>query len=466
MANFQSPTPPSPTPSSQQVLTIGAGTARLAAARAIATAGFSVTVLEARNRTGGRIHTIRDPKLAVPIELGAEFIHGRPPETFQLVQEAPLRICELPQRHWQIHDSLLIKSAEFFSDLMEVMNGMERIKDGDLSFRDYLNQYCKNASDQTRSAATMFVEGFNAARDDIISVRSLVQQNQAEDQIEGDRQFRILNGYQSLVSYLEGEAHSAGARVLLNSIVKEIRWSPNSVSVTVDGTNETHIFQAHCVVITLPLAVLQADLEEPAAVRFIPALPEKTNAMRFLRMGEVLKINLIFREAFWEQLKLDSKEGRQSLIDFSFIHCTDEKIPTWWTQLPVRTSMLVGWTGGAMAEQWTDCDDQKIVEAGLSSLSKILRIPKSRIENLLLSSHFHNWSRDPFTRGAYSYAAVGGYDAPAELAKSVADTLFFAGEATNTSGHMGTVHGAIATGIRAAREAVASLGRRSQETKP
>jgi len=449
------------------VLIIGAGVAGLAAARAIGTAGFSVTVLEARDRTGGRIHTIRDPKLPVPIELGAEFVHGRPRETFELARDANLLLCELPQRHWQIHNNLLIKSAEFFSDLMDVMNRMANIKDGDLSFRDYLNQHCRNASDQTKSAATMFVEGFNAARDDTISVRSIVQQNQAEDQIDGDRQFRILNGYEGLVSHLENEARAAGVRVLLNSIVKEIRWARNTVRVSVDSNNRIRTFQARCVVITLPLAVLQSDLEETAAVRFIPEIPKKTNAMKFLRMGEVLKINLIFREAFWEQLELDSKEGRQSLMDFSFIHATDEKLPTWWTQLPVRTSMLVGWTGGPSAVQWTDCDDQKIVEAALSSLSNILRITKSQIEGFLLTSHFHNWSRDPFTKGAYSYMAVGGYDAPAELARPVEGTLFFAGEATNTEGHIGTVHGAIATGKRAANEVVASLSqRRSQETKP
>ena len=446
------------TADSREVLILGAGVAGLAAARTIAKAGFSVTVLEARDRTGGRIHTIRDSKLPIPIELGAEFIHGRPPETFDLVKEARLLTCELPQRHWQIHNKLLIKSAEFFSELMDVMEGMDEIKDGDLSFRDYLNEYCKNASDQTKSAATMFVEGFNAADDDTISVRSLVQQNKAEDQIDGDRQFRVLNGYDSLVRYLEDDARAAGARIILNSIVKEVRWAPNAVSVSVDDNNDTNTLQARSVVITLPLSILQSKPEAKAAVRFVPELPEKTNAMKFLRMGEVLKINLIFREPFWEQVELDSKERRESLMDLSFIHASDKTLPTWWTQLPVRTSMLVGWTGGPLAEQGSDCDDQNIVEDGLTSLSEILRMPKSRIEEFLLSSHFHNWSRDPFTNGAYSYMTVGGYDAPAELARPVEDTLFFAGEATNTEGHIVTVHGAIATGLRAAREVLASLG--------
>jgi monoamine oxidase len=340
------------------------------------------------------------------------------------------------------------------------MNGMERIKADDLSFSDYLNQYCKNASNQTRSAATMFVEGFNAARADIISVKSLVHQNEAEGQIDGDRQFRILSGYEGIVKWLESKARAVGARVLLNSIVREVHWKRNLVSVIVDAQNGAATYQAGRVVITLPLSILQSEAKKPAAVLIIPQIPEKTSALKLLRMGRVLKVNLIFREAFWERLELDSKEGRQTLMDFSFIHASDENLPTWWTQLPVRAQMLVGWTGGPRAEQLSDSDNQTIVETALKSFAGILGMPQSRIESFLHASYFHNWSSDPFTRGAYSYAAVGGSNAPAELARPVADTLFFAGEATNSDGHIGTVHGAIATGKRAGREVVASLGKK------
>jgi monoamine oxidase len=72
----------------------------------------------------------------------------------------------------------------------------------------------------------------------------------------------------------------------------------------------------------------------------------------------------------------------------------------------------------------------------------------------LESLYYHDWYGDPFAGGAYSYIPVGGLEAAGLLAAPVADTLFFAGEATNTEGHQGTVHGAIATGLRAAREII------------
>ncbi len=76
----------------------------------------------------------------------------------------------------------------------------------------------------------------------------------------------------------------------------------------------------------------------------------------------------------------------------------------------------------------------------------------ARLQGELESGFTHNWQADPFSRGAYSYALVGGSNAGAELGAAVDKTLFFAGEATDSSGHNGTVHGAIASGKRAAKE--------------
>src|SRR6185436_16282489 len=99
------------------------------------------------------------------------------------------------------------------------------------------------------------------------------------------------------------------------------------------------------------------------------------------------------------------------------------------------------------------CESQDaLTNRGVESLTNIFGISRPVIEEQLEASYTHDWRRDPFSQGGYSYIPVGGLNAPAELAQQVEDTLFFAGEATNTAGHLGTVHGAIATGIRAAQE--------------
>lgn len=86
------------------------------------------------------------------------------------------------------------------------------------------------------------------------------------------------------------------------------------------------------------------------------------------------------------------------------------------------------------------------------SLSHIFSTSKQFLEASLEQFYTHNWHKDPFTAGAYSYIPVGGLDAQSELARPLEDTLFFAGEATNDKGHHATVHGAIATGLRASHE--------------
>ena len=77
---------------------------------------------------------------------------------------------------------------------------------------------------------------------------------------------------------------------------------------------------------------------------------------------------------------------------------------------------------------------------------------QSDLKKLVVAAHTHDWQADPFSCGAYSYAVAGGAEAPRDLAAPIADTLFFAGEATDFTGHHGTVHGALASGVRAAQE--------------
>ena len=141
----------------------------------------------------------------------------------------------------------------------------------------------------------------------------------------------------------------------------------------------------------------------------------------------------------------------------SFISRRAAALPTWWTAYPAIAPQLVGWVGGPAAARLVNQPEHVIIDHALDALADVLGVPRSRIEGALVGTHTHNWHTDPFARGAYSYVTVNGMDAVRTLAAPVADTLFFAGEATNSDGHTGTVHGAIATGRRAARELLRSI---------
>jgi len=126
-------------------------------------------------------------------------------------------------------------------------------------------------------------------------------------------------------------------------------------------------------------------------------------------------------------------------------------VPTWWTSLPVRSPVLVGYVGAVPAEQLLAEDPPSRLERSLVALSEVLAVPRRELEEQLDASASHDWHADPFARGAYSYISVGGNSAPRALARPVDGTLFFAGEATDGA-QIGTVAGALSSGRRAARE--------------
>ena len=226
------------------VIIIGAGAAGLAAARELSAAQLNVIILEARDRIGGRIHTHFDKW---PIELGAEFVHGKPPETLAIAERASLKLQSVPNLHWHLHDGVLIKSYEFWSKVEDVMEEMSRYDGPDQSFDAFLDQY--NRSD-IRSIATLYVEGFHAAHADLISVHGLNKANKAASEIDDEKQFRVESGYIRIAQTLQDEAVSSGATFHFNTIVEEVNWKRNEVTVV---TTTSQRFKARYVLVTLPL---------------------------------------------------------------------------------------------------------------------------------------------------------------------------------------------------------------------
>ncbi len=196
--------------------------------------------------------------------------------------------------------------------------------------------------------------------------------------------------------------------------------------------------------------MLQLPDGAPGAIRFTPAIEEKRAAVAGIVSGPVLKVALRFREVFWEEID----DGRYR--DASFFHSPRTTFSTFWTCMPLRAPLLNAWMGGPKAARLSDSSDAQIIHQAMESLELIFG-GRAHGKLELESAHIHNWQRDPFARGAYSYVSVGNSKARAALAAPLQDTLFFAGEATDTEGEAATVTGALQSGTRAGREVNESL---------
>ena len=429
------------------VLIIGAGAAGLSAAKDLSAAGLTVIVVEAGSRVGGRILTHHDPGESIPLELGAEFIHGKAPELFSIINDAGLRYEEVTTRHWYFESGRLVKSYDFWSQIEKLMEEMKS-EITDKSFEAFLKS--QEVPPRVKTMARTFVEGFHAAQSDRVGINGLMAANQASDQIDGDRLFRLLDGYDGVATVLRDEAISRGIQFKFNTRVVELRWSNNQVEAVCTSDSDG-VLQAQKALITVPLSILKLEPSEQGSIKFLPKLPTlKLEAIRSLDMGAALRIVLRFTHCFWESLKLTGAED-EDLRQLGFIHHPDAALPTWWTTLPEREPILVGWAGGPTARQLLTLSTDELESKAMESLSSMFAIEIGVLRTYLVKSYFHNWQFDPLARGAYSYPTVGGLEHQLNLAKSVEGTLFFAGEATSL-GHFGTVHGAIQSGQRAARE--------------
>jgi monoamine oxidase len=431
---------------SWDVVIIGAGVSGLAAASELRKSGLSVLILDARDHVGGRAWTRHEPDLSAPIELGAEFIHGRAPETFELLREVGKAALDTSGAHWTLRDGKLVQNTEdLFGDIQAALERSNVLKQPDISFEAWLSRSAQyGLSPEAAAMARAFAEGFDAADPARVSAHFIAREWGSGGMLDSP-QFRPLGGYSSVLAALAGALDRENVRLQLQTVVREVRWKRGSVEVDAIFLDQPFSVRAACAIVTLPLGVLQAPAEAAGAVRFVPELDTKRKALEGLVSGPVLKLSLRFRRAFWEELDGGKYEGA------SFFHSAHTAFPTFWTSLPLRAPLLIAWIGGPKAARLSMSDMPDIVRQALESLSTIFAgRPPSEFE--LEAAYLHNWQTDPFARGAYSYIAVGGGDARSTLAAPLEDTLFFAGEATNTEDEAATVTGALQSGERAARE--------------
>ena len=433
---------------SPDVLVLGAGAAGLSAAIDLAGAGLRVEIIEARDRVGGRMFTVVDPVLKHPVELGAEFVHGLAPEIWQLIQEHNLKVTEVDGDLWCSLDDKL-QECNFFAQADKILSSMDD-RAPDETFLNFLaRRFPGDSHKDAKRWATGYVSGFNAADPGLVSVHWLVHSRAADEQIEGDRAFRIAGGYEKIVDIFFHELKHLNVPIHLSTVAESIQWKRGSVEIRATVGKDKTVLSAPRALITLPLGVLQA----PESVRFEPKLPaEKQSALKRLAMGKVVRVTLCFRERFWERLR--GMPDSKSLADVSFLFSRDDLFPTWWTKMPEPLPMITGWAPARSAETLAGLSKDAITGKAVESLSRILQIDQSQVQSQLNTTYFHDWDSDPFSRGAYSYVKAGGEGCQRSVAAPLDGTLFFAGEATDSSGHNGTVHGAIASGRRAAAEMI------------
>jgi monoamine oxidase len=441
-------------PESADVIVIGAGAAGLSAAVELGRTGLSVLILEARDRIGGRIFTRHDPACPYPIELGAEFIHGLSQEIWEPLQQANAKINEVSGQSWCVENGQICV-CEFFEEIDDILKKMDDHAP-DESFLLFLERCCPNAEPRVKQHALGYVSGFNAADPGLVGVHWLVKGMRAEQAIDGERAFRPSRGYEFLIDLLRRKL-AASVSLRTETVVERVRWKPGHAEVTARSRERSSIFVGPRVLITVPLGVLKTPAGESGAIELDPKLPAtKMDALNRVEMGKVIRVVLRFRSRFWEEIS-PPKQSRKSLADMSFLFTQDEWFPTWWTTMPVKAPIITAWAPFRAAERLSGQPSEFVVNRSLETLAASLHVAVDRITTEFEAAYFHDWQNDPFSRGAYSYGKVGADGAQEALAAPVENTLFFAGEATDTTGNNGTVHAAISSGKRAAAEILRKL---------
>jgi monoamine oxidase len=447
--SFSSPRPPF------DAIVIGAGAAGLAAVSILLKAGQRVGLIEARDRIGGRIHTWRGLGTP-PVDLGPEFVHGVHPAIWSLIHTARTRPKPISDQHWVARRGI-VRCKDFWGAL-EKITGNIQANQPDRSFRSFLRQSSSNPSlNLARALAAAYVDGFHAAPLDRMSLHALHRSDQAAEKTKGERQFRFAAGYDTVLRPFDRWLRHPGLSVHLQTTVRRIEWNERGVSISADSAMGHYPLRlrAKGALITLPLGVLQLQPPHEGAVEFKPAIASKLRAARALGMGAVLKVNLCFGERFWKRVPPFRRLRPPG--NFGFLHVPGPRPMTWWEGVG-ESGVLVGWMGAAIAKTLADHSCGAVHDFALQRLAALFSIPQSRLSDRLISAHFHDWNADPFCRGSYSYIPVGQIAAPRILAQPEGRTLVFAGEATVSDGHHGTVHGALASGYRAAQELLERFG--------
>jgi monoamine oxidase len=409
--------------SAYDVVVVGAGAAGLSAARRLKGAPLSTLVVEARDRVGGRAHTIVvDGRW--PIDLGCGWLHSADVNPFSKIAAAGGFTLDKSPPPWMKQSGLQAVSAEEMLAFRAAFDNMQhRLAAAAETGIDRPASDLLDPESPFNGALNAFSAAYNGAEFDQVSVIDY------EAFADTGVNWRVVEGYGAVAASL-----AADLKISLETVVETIDHSTDPIRLSTSRGEIT----ARAVIMTLPTDIIAA-----AAVRFVPGLPAKVDAAGCLPLGLADK----------QLLLIDGEDDLPK--DGHFFRRLDRAESGSYHLRPFGRPLIEGYFGGRLARH---LEAEGLGAFAAFAIEELVELLGSSWRTRLRPIAATAWASDPWARGGYSHALPGHAGDRAVLAAPVDGRLFFAGEATSTHG-FSTAHGAYESGVRAADEVLAGLVR-------
>ena len=429
----------------RSVVVVGAGLAGLAAARDLEQNDARVTVVEARDRVGGRVHTIRGVfRAGQHAEAGADLIEAEQTHVLQLASAMGLQLVRILRKGFAYYgpdDTGRLKVWRGSGTWTEVARKLSSeialykaasgrwdsgvaAAIGRTSVADWLRRI--NAG-QGFATGVRAMRGFFLADPEDLSLLALVDQFSAGDTPGQGKLFRIRGGNDRLPTKV---AAALRGRVLLRSHLRRVRQSDGRVTLTIERRGRQSEIRSDYAVIAIPATTLR-DIE------FIPGLPEhQQTAIRTLRYGPATRVLLQFERPFWRRTQRHRAFGTSLPIGAAW-DASEHQHGT-----PGILMLLAGGRASAECREILGREGAEGVTRRLAWLG---------VSSPLTAMWHTSWEDDPLAGGGYAVFSPDFDPSLRDWLRRPAGRVTFAGEHTsiNSEGYM---DGAIESGLRAAAE--------------